>query len=162
MTHTLNPQPQDVSRARSRALGDELSALRKDRGWTRLDLLHQAELDISPQTLATYEHGTRQCTVVRLWDLADVLDNPIDQLISRVMRRLGQWEASGVTIDLRTAAGPTLADLAPLQGWAKAQLATLPHNRVPVVTLSQAALDRLAQLCGLDTAELVHRLTHRT
>ncbi|MGH3677425.1 MAG: helix-turn-helix domain-containing protein [Mycobacterium sp.] len=152
------PESARPSQKVSRVLGNELRAVRKQRGWTRRDLLSHSDLDISLQTLATYELGTRHCTVVRLWELSEVLDEPMDQLIVRVMRGLGEWEASGLTIDLRAAAANTLANLGPLSGWAKAQLATRPPDHAPAVSLNRAALDRLAQVCGLDTAELMNRL----
>src|SRR3981081_3049844 len=49
-----------------RILGDELRKLRRQRGWTRKELNQHLQSEISLQTLATYELGTRQCSVVRL------------------------------------------------------------------------------------------------
>jgi len=62
MTITVEQRSDEVSRV----LGAELRSLRKGHGWTRRDLLERSELNIALQTLATYELGTRQCTVVRL------------------------------------------------------------------------------------------------
>ncbi|HEU5110532.1 MAG TPA: helix-turn-helix transcriptional regulator, partial [Micromonosporaceae bacterium] len=57
-----------------RVLGDELRLLRKRRGWTRKDLNDRLRRDISLQTLATYELGTRQISVIRLVEICHALD----------------------------------------------------------------------------------------
>lgn len=144
----------------SRVLGDELRILRRRRGWTRRDLLKRLELDISLQTIATYEQGTRQCSVIRLWELTEALDVPLDQLVARVLERVGEREYSGLFVDLRAAERTTEDQLGPLRGWAKVQMSTRPDNGAPVVRLDGAALDSLAELCGLNTADLV-RLSRR-
>lgn len=55
--------------AYQRILGEELRKLRTERGWTRKELGEKLQSGISLQTLATYELGTRQCSVVRLAEL---------------------------------------------------------------------------------------------
>jgi transcriptional regulator with XRE-family HTH domain len=150
------------SRKFSRVLGDEVRMLREQRGWTRKDLLRHAELDITLQTLATYELGTRQCTVVRLWELTEALEEPLEQFIVRVMQRIGEREVSGLVIDLQAAARTAVAGLGPLRAWARVELASRSDGRrAPVSSLNRAALDRLAELCRLDIVELVRRLQDR-
>ncbi len=139
-------------------LGEELRALRKQRGWTRKDLLRHAKLDISLQTLATYELGTRQCTVVRLWELAEVLEEPMDQLIIRVMQRIGEQTVSGLFLDLHAAAKTTITTLGPLAAWARVWLRTMPEGHQAGMKLDRATLELLAGVCGTDMDNLVHRL----
>ncbi|EWM13370.1 hypothetical protein KUTG_03674 [Kutzneria sp. 744] len=57
-----------------RVLGDELRKLRKQRGWTRKVLQGKLQTEVSLQTLATYELGTRQCSVVRLAEICLALE----------------------------------------------------------------------------------------
>src|SRR5947208_15792184 len=69
-------------------LGDEIRRLRKQRGWTRKDLNGRLQSDISLQTLATYELGTRQCSVVRFVEICLALDERPHELLARVHERL--------------------------------------------------------------------------
>lgn len=152
---------QQRSQIFSRVLGDELRTLRKRHGWTRRDLLKRLHLDISIQTIATYELGTRQCTVTRLRELSEALEEPMEQLVVRVMQRIGEREISVLIIDLQSAAKTTVAGLGPLSAWAKIRLATLPDGHPPAAQLDRAALELLAELCGIDTTDLVRRLRDR-
>ncbi|WP_460400236.1 helix-turn-helix domain-containing protein [Actinophytocola sediminis] len=145
----------------SRVLGDELLSLRKEHGWTRRDLLNRSGLDIALQTLATYELGTRQCTVVRLWELTEALQVPMDELVIRVMQRIGERKISALIVDLRAAARTTVTVLKPLSAWARVRLRTSPESHSPFVCLGRTALESLAMVCKIDTAELVHRLRDR-
>lgn len=154
MTRAIERQSETVSCA----LGGELRTLRNHRGWTRRDLLTRAKLPISLQTLATYELGTRQCTVTRLWELSEALEEPMDRLVMRVMQRIGEREISGLIIDLRAAARTTAINLGPLRAWARVRLNSLPGVQDPVAQLGRAALEALAELCAIDMAELVRRL----
>ncbi len=85
-----------------RVLGDELRRLRKQRGWTRRDLNRRLQSDISLQTLATYELGTRQCSVVRLVEICLALDEVPHELLARVHQRVFSDSPVGrIRIDLR-------------------------------------------------------------
>src|SRR5256714_9428176 len=70
-----------------RVLGEELRKLRRRRGWTRKELNQHLQSDISLQTLATYELGTRQCSVVRLVELCMAMDERPQDLPGRVHGR---------------------------------------------------------------------------
>ncbi|WP_026421333.1 helix-turn-helix domain-containing protein [Actinokineospora inagensis] len=143
-----------------RVLGDEIRRLRKQRGWTRKELNGRLQSDISLQTLATYELGTRQCSVVRFVEICVALDTLPHDLIARVHDRVFADTPLGrVRVDLRAAAEDTRPQLLPLRRWA-AELRT-DHDEVH---LDLTALDRLAELCGMDTAELIahiRELNHR-
>ena len=82
---TANGQIDTV--AYQRVLGDEIRSLRKQRGWTRKELNKRLQTEISLQTLATYELGTRQCSVVRLVEICHALDVPAHEVLARVHER---------------------------------------------------------------------------
>ncbi|MFC4004793.1 helix-turn-helix transcriptional regulator [Prauserella oleivorans] len=141
--------------AYQRALGDELRKLRKRRGWTRRDLNERLQSEISLQTLATYELGTRQCSVVRLVELCLAMDELPHQLLARVHRRVFGDEPGQVRVNLALVAADDSPDLGPLRRWAAGML---EQTSAREVQLDHAALERMAELCGVDTQELVARL----
>lgn len=142
-----------------RVLGDELRRLRKHRGWTRRDLNRRLQSDISLQTLATYELGTRQCSVVRLVEICLALDEVPHALLARVHQRVFSDSPLGrIRLDLRKVAGDGQPDLQPLRRWAKGKLAENNGHRPPEVNLDIAALEQMAELCGMETVDLIARL----
>lgn len=142
-----------------RVLGDELRRLRKQRGWTRRDLNRRLQSDISLQTLATYELGTRQCSVVRLVEICIALDEVPHELMARVHQRVFSDSPVGrIRIDLRKVVRDTQQELLPLRRWAKGKLAEANGQHPAEVSLDIAALERMAELCGLETVELIARL----
>lgn len=141
--------------AYQRALGDELRKLRKRRGWTRRDLNERLQSEISLQTLATYELGTRQCSVVRLVELCLAMDELPQNLLARVHRRVFGDDPGQVRVNLTLVAGDDSPDLGPLRRWARGML---EQTSAREVQLDQAALERMAELCGVNTQELVARL----
>ncbi|GAB3160068.1 helix-turn-helix transcriptional regulator [Amycolatopsis sp. NPDC004378] len=150
--------------AYQRMLGEELRRLRHERGLTRRDLNHRLHSDLSLQTLATYELGTRQCSVVRLVELCLALDESPEALLARVGQRyfgtFGTTEAEGVRVDLRRVVRAPHQDLAPFRRWAEGRLAECgdPTGAPHEVHLDPAALARLAELCGTTAANLLTRI----
>lgn len=142
-----------------RVLGDELRRLRKQRGWTRRDLNRRLQSDISLQTLATYELGTRQCSVVRLVEICLALDEVPHELLARVHQRVFSESPVGrIRIDLRQIVRDDQPSLVPLRRWAKGRLTEQNGHHPPEVSLDIAALERMAELCGIETVELIARL----
>jgi transcriptional regulator with XRE-family HTH domain len=142
-----------------RVLGDELRRLRKQRGWTRRDLNRRLQSDISLQTLATYELGTRQCSVVRLVEICLALGEVPHDLIARVHQRVFSDSPVGrIRLDLRKVVRDTQTELLPLRRWAKGKLAETNGQQPAEVSLDISALERMAELCGLETVELIARL----
>lgn len=142
-----------------RVLGDELRKVRKQRGWTRKELNDRLQTEISLQTLATYELGTRQCTVVRFVELCMALNEQPHVLMSRVHDRVFAGTAVGrVHVDLRRVVRDPRPELSPLRRWAAGRLAAHVGPEPPVVPLDLAALETLAELCGVDIVELVGKL----
>ncbi|WP_290061255.1 helix-turn-helix domain-containing protein [Amycolatopsis solani] len=148
--------------AYQRMLGEELRRLREERGLTRRDLNHRLHSDLSLQTLATYELGTRQCSVVRLVELCVALEESPEALLARVGRRyFGTFGtlSGGVRIDLRRVACAGHEDLAPFRRWAEGRLAECRTTGAPhEVHLDRPALDHLAELCETTTADLLARI----
>jgi len=146
-----------------RVLGDELRRLRKQRGWTRRDLNRRLQSDISLQTLATYELGTRQCSVVRLVEICIAMDEVPHDLLARVHQRVFSDSPVGrIRIDLRKIVRDEQEELQPLRRWAKGRLADTNGHHGPDVSLDISALERMAELCGLETVELIARLRQIT
>lgn len=142
-----------------RVLGDELRRLRKQRGWTRRDLNRRLQSDISLQTLATYELGTRQCSVVRLVEICLALGEVPHELMARVHQRVfSDTRVGRIRVDLRKVARDDQSELLPLRRWAKGKLAESNGQHPAEVSLDISALERMAELCGLETVELIARL----
>jgi transcriptional regulator with XRE-family HTH domain len=154
---TANGQIDTV--AYQRVLGDEIRSLRKQRGWTRKELNKRLQTEISLQTLATYELGTRQCSVVRLVEICHALDVPAHQVLARVHERFfGDAPAGHLTMNLTTVAATDDPRLVPLRRWAAGRLHALPPGVSPEVHLDLPALENMAQLCQLPTVELIRTL----
>ncbi|RZS32666.1 helix-turn-helix protein [Herbihabitans rhizosphaerae] len=147
-----------------RVLGDELRRLRKQRGWTRKDLNAHLQSDISLQTLATYELGTRQCSVVRLVEICFALDELPHEVIARVHDRVFTGSPRGhLLLDLRQVVNDNQPELLPLRRWARGKLAESNgdgRGNGPQVRLDITALERMAELCGMETRDLIARLRH--
>jgi transcriptional regulator with XRE-family HTH domain len=141
-----------------RVLGDEIRRLRKQRGWTRKDLNNRLQSEISLQTLATYELGTRQCSVVRFVEICLALDELPHELLARVHQRVFVDAPVGrIRLDLRAVVRDRQPKLLPLRRWAKGRLAEGAGQDVEV-HLDIAALERMAELCGMHTVELIKHL----
>jgi transcriptional regulator with XRE-family HTH domain len=141
-----------------RVLGDEIRRLRKQRGWTRKDLNKRLQSEISLQTLATYELGTRQISVVRLVEICRALDELPQELIARVHERVfPDLPVGRIRVDLRKVVRDRQPELSTLRRWATDRLAAEPASRSEV-HLDLAALERMAELCRLETIDLITRL----
>ena len=140
-----------------RVLGDELRKLRRSRGWTRKELNQHLQSEISLQTLATYELGTRQCSVVRLVELCVAMGELPQDLLAKVHRRVFVDEPGRVRVDLRKVVADSSADLLPLRRWAEDRLRRAGEHSGEVA-LDLPALERMAELCRLSTVDLIGRL----
>lgn len=143
--------------AYQRALGEELRTLRKRRGWTRKELNQRLQTEISLQTLATYELGTRQCSVVRLVELCVAMDETPHALLSRVHRRVFTDEPGQVRVNVAAVIEDNHPELLPLRRWCQDRLSRAGGASADVA-LDRPALEWLAEVCGMPTTELVSRL----
>ncbi len=136
-------------------LGEELRKLRTARGWTRKELNERLQSGISLQTLATYELGTRQCSVVRLAELCLAMDELPQDLLARVHRRLFAEHQGRLKVCLDDVVADDQPELLPLRRWARGRLA---EGGAAEVQFDRTTLEQLAALCELGTEELVTRL----
>lgn len=139
-------------------LGHELRAARKRKGWTRHDLIARLPFDASLQTVATWELGTRHISAERLYYVSNALGEHVEELLGRVRRRIEGPANVELCLDIKAAARTTRARLGPLRAWAQCRLRDHPSSR-PTVNLGEPALDRLAEICELNTVDLTDRLT---
>lgn len=150
----------------AQVLGHELRAARKQRGWTRKQMrAHLAESadaendEVSLQTLATYELGTRRISVQRLVELCAVLGQPPDQLLLRAITgAFGADTDDRVEVDLSTLARTADPRLTHLRRWAAVRVRQRPAGLPPVEELEGHALSALAALAGTTGNELAHAL----
>jgi transcriptional regulator with XRE-family HTH domain len=145
-----------------RILGDELRKLRRSRGWTRKELNQHLQSEISLQTLATYELGTRQCSVVRLVELCIAMNELPQDLLAKVHRRAFVDEPGRVRVDLRKVVADAVPELLPLRRWAEDRLRQAGEHGPHEVALDLPALERMAELCGLTTVDLIAHLRNFT
>jgi transcriptional regulator with XRE-family HTH domain len=146
----------------ARTLGEVLRDRRHARGWTRKELraqlrrqrAHLADTtDISLQTLATYELGTRHMTVDRLDEIARALGTRAHLILAEVDRRIDPADYDGkLVVDLAALATSTRCDIMPATRWATSQIAALGPTRVE---LTPDALEALANLCGIELLALL-------
>jgi len=141
-----------------RILGDELRKVRRGRGWTRKELNRHLVADISLQTLATYELGTRQCSVVRLVELCMAMDEPPADLVARVHRRVFVEQPGRLLVNLGEVAVNADPRLWPMRRWAADRLAKAGPAAPREIYLDLPALERMAELCELETVDLMGRL----
>lgn len=139
-----------------RVLGEELRKLRRLRGWTRKELNQHLQSDISLQTLATYELGTRQCSVVRLVELCLAMDELPQDLLAKVHQRVFADEPGKIRLDLTGIVADRQSELLPLRRWAEDRLRQ--PGTLREVQLDQPAVERMAELCGISPADLLARL----
>jgi transcriptional regulator with XRE-family HTH domain len=142
--------------AYQRALGLELRRLRLRRKWTRAQLVQRLPGELSAQALASYETGTRSCTVVRFVELCGVLDASPHDLLERVHQVVAHEEyPAALRVDLNRLSHDEHRELAPARRWAAGEVA---RHASPVRELDYPALESLASLCGLAVLDLVRLL----
>lgn len=140
------------------ALGDELRRTRKQRGWSRKQLLEHLESRISIQTVATYESGSRQCSVARLVEICRAMDVYAHDLLARVQQRAETDMSDRLVLDLRRIVRDRHPELTPLRRWARERLFHADDATAHVVPLDLAALESMAELCGMTAFDLIRRL----
>jgi len=145
-----------------RAVGQELRALRRSRKLSLRKLLPLLPSDITPQTVAAYEQGVRNCSVTRFAELCRALGEPPHLVLARVEQRVHPTEplredAGAVTLNLTHVVVFSDPRLLPLRRWAAELLREDPERTH--ATLTPSALAALAELCGV-TPNAVTELTY--
>jgi transcriptional regulator with XRE-family HTH domain len=146
---------QMTAEAFNRALGEELKRARECRGWSRAELVDRMSSSISAQALATYEQGTRQCTVARFVEICQALGVAAPEVIGLALQRLeADLEViGGVRVDLHAVTRDRRPELRSLRRWARLRLQTDPDS--DVVNVDQAAIHEIAVFLGYTRAKLV-------
>ncbi len=143
-------------------LGDELRRARVARGWTREELRSRMGGALSLQTLATYELGTRQCSLVRFVELCVAMDESPSELLARAHRRMAPSPEAGLRLDLNGIARSAPPALEPLRRWAQSRLALSAGLDDAEEIISPAALEHLARLCEMPVADVVTAVNQLT
>jgi len=139
-------------------LGDELRQARRQLRWSRKELRGRLKHCVSLPALASYELGTRQCSVNRFVEICDALETAAPELLGRAMRRLASvTHAGGLHVDLRPVIGDNSRKLCVFRRWAEHRLAATLGSDTGV-HLAAPAVERLAELCGVTTPDLVATL----
>ena len=88
-------------------LGKEVRSLREDRGWTRKDLSARSGLSI--RFLSDIENGLANPSLIRLWDLAETLGLPAEDLLAAAHQETNPPKALRIALlGLRGAGKTTL------------------------------------------------------
>ncbi|MET0235383.1 MAG: helix-turn-helix transcriptional regulator [Kibdelosporangium sp.] len=140
------------------ALGDQLRLARQRCGWSRKELVAHLGVDISIQTVASYELGTRQCSVARLVELCRAMGVHAHDLLARMPKLEPPSVSDRLVLDLTRAVQDEQPELTPLHRWAQQWLAHARNNQLHAVPLGLAALEPMAELCGMSTDDLIDRL----
>jgi transcriptional regulator with XRE-family HTH domain len=139
------------------ALGTELRLAREQLGWSRRHVIEESGIDIVAQTLGTYEFGTREIGLHRLFELCRALAIDPIAILDKVYRR-AIGIGTDIQIDLAALAGATGGHLHPLRSWARLCIHELPRSEDTKVTLSTTALESMADLCGMEREEFIHAM----
>lgn len=107
----------------ARALGEELRRVREARGWSRAQFVKGLPSQIGDRTLLSYEHGSRQMTVLRLLELSQGLGVPASPIAAQVMQRARLYLQNLVLrVDLRQLLQDINMHYGPLASWARNRL----------------------------------------
>ncbi|MEC3974911.1 helix-turn-helix domain-containing protein [Amycolatopsis sp. H20-H5] len=157
---TQYPVTTQHAEAFANAVGDALRARREALRWTRKDLIAQGNLDVSVQTLTTYELGTRNLPLSRLIQCCGALGIRPGELLDKAFDAMAIGSRAGLNlrVDMSALAATTNPALAPLRDWARLRIAAAtPKARVNIL-VPGAALQPMAAQCGLTVEELMATL----
>jgi transcriptional regulator with XRE-family HTH domain len=157
--HLMDVTHDDVSdRTITGALGEELRRAREKTGLSQTELAARMPSELHPKTLASYEQGVRQCTVVRLCEIARALQASAADLLIRALRRAELDLATvDLEIDLQALTNDTRPELRSLRRWARTRLATYPETTL--ARLEGRVVQEMAVIFGTTLTDLVSMLT---
>jgi transcriptional regulator with XRE-family HTH domain len=138
----------------AKAIGAELRKTRQALGWTRKVLNGHLGRDVSLQTIATWELGTRKISVQSLFDSCGAMRIRPSDFLAAVEDRC-EYGRDEITVDIRDLAVHGPPGLAPARRWAHARLRPdLPTD----VRLTPEAVQILADLCEIEPSEMEDHL----
>jgi transcriptional regulator with XRE-family HTH domain len=147
-----------ADRAFTRALGEELRRARERVGWSQTDLVAQMPSRLHVKTLATYEQGIRQCTVVRLLEICRTLGVRAPDILGRAMlhAEIDVRTSGSLDVDLDAVLRETRAEFRPLRRWARHRLAS--HPVAGIARLDGSTIQEMAAFIGISADNLVRQL----
>jgi hypothetical protein len=149
-----------VRKAVAKALGEELRRAREARDWSRAHFVADLPSGIGDRTLLSYEHGTRDMSVIRFLELCVGLRaDPLDILGFSLQRAKVVLENMALTVDLRAFLASKNPVFRPMHQWARNKLNRHPDG---VAKLAPAAVRELADFIGCAHNELVAHLARFT
>lgn len=136
----------------ARALGEELRRVREARGWSRAQFVKGLPSQIGDRTLLSYEHGSRQMTVLRLLELSQGLGVPASAIVAQAMQRARLYlQNLMMRVDLRQLLQDNNMHYRPLSSWARNRLNKAPGG---VIEVTPSGLRELAAVLGRTPEEL--------
>ncbi len=136
----------------ARALGEELRRVREARGWSRAQFVKGLPSQIGDRTLLSYEHGSRQMTVLRLLELTEGLGVPASAVVAQAMQRARLYLQNLVLrVDLRQLLQDNNMHYRPLSTWARNRLNKAPGG---VIEVTPSGVRELAAVLGRTPEEV--------
>lgn len=142
------------------AIGEELRHLREARRWSRLQFVEMLPSGIGDRTLLSYEHGTRQLTLLRLAELSWALNVDAPTVFARGLQRARLLvQKLTLAVDLHALLADQRVAFRPLVQWAKNTLNDHPNG---IVEVEPAVVQNLARFIGCTQQELTDHLLRFT
>ena len=91
----------DEPTAFTRAVGERIRAIRKQKKWSLGELETQSNNEFKASVVGAYERGERAISVPRLEGLARLLGVPVDQLLPSSQERVSDARPAGAPVKLR-------------------------------------------------------------
>jgi transcriptional regulator with XRE-family HTH domain len=146
-----------INRLITRSLGEMLKRAREEAGLSQTDLAALLPSKPHAKTLAAYEQGARQCTVVRLCEIAGAVGvSPMDLLARALLHAEIELQTARVHVDLAILADESGPELRHLRKWARTRLAAYPERTI--VELDGNALQEMAVIYNTTLTGLVNQL----
>ena len=91
----------DEPTAFTRAVGERIRAIRKQKKWSLGELEAQSNNEFKASVVGAYERGERAISVPRLEGIARLLGVPVDQLLPSSQERVNDARPAGAAVKLR-------------------------------------------------------------
>jgi transcriptional regulator with XRE-family HTH domain len=144
----------------ARAVGEELRRVREGRGLSRYEFVGLLPSGVGERTVLSYEHGTRQLTLLRLAELSWVLDVDAPTVFARGLQRARiLTEKLTLAVDLKALLRDDRVQFRPLAQWARNML---NEHACGVVEVEPEVVRHLASFIGCTHSELVDHLARFT
>lgn len=147
----------------ARVLGGLLRDRRQDLGWTRAVLRKRLASEMSLQTLATYELGTRLMTVPRLLEICAAEGVEAWKIVQVVEEKLATKRhiddtPGDIVVNLHALVHLCGSQMAPLGKWARARLQRQERTDSTWRTIPVEALASLSLLCNIQVLDMLGKI----